>query len=182
MEIDNLITILSIIGVASIVFYAMFRVSKYALFLNFTMLSCLVIYLAEQNELVSILLYLVCPLMLINIGLYVFLHKTESLQNGDRKYQVNFATTKGNFNLDNIKRGAFIVEFKQETKGEADIITKDLRFLERFYISLRDFITVKRGVDIRDFRYYTSGCLYYHLHSVCVLKLSCHDLLFYLIF
>ena len=119
MEIDNLITILSIIGVASIVFYVMFRVSKYALFLNFIMLSCLVFYLIEVNELVSILLYLVCPLMLINIGLYVFLHKTENAQNSDRKYQVNFATTKGNFKLDNIKRGASIIGSAGSGKTES---------------------------------------------------------------
>ena len=99
MEINNLITTLSIIGLASIVFYAMFRVSKYSLFLNFTMLSCLVFYLTEVNELVSILLYLVCPLMLINIGLYVFLHKTETVQNGNSKYRVSFATTKGKFQI-----------------------------------------------------------------------------------
>ena len=49
MEMDNLITILSIIGVASIVFYAMFRVSKYELFLNFIMLTCLVFYLTENG-------------------------------------------------------------------------------------------------------------------------------------
>ena len=119
MQIDNVITILSIIGVASIVSYAMFRVSKYALFLNFTMLSCLVIYLTEVNELVSVLLYLVCPLMLINIGLYVFLHKTENAQNNDRKNQVNFATTKGNFKLDNIKRGASIIGSAGSGKTES---------------------------------------------------------------
>ena len=119
MEIDNLITILSIIAVASTVFYAMFRVSKYALFLNFIMLSFLVFYLTEQNELVSILLYLVCPLMLINIGLYVFLHKTETVQNGDSKYQVKFATTKGNFKLDNIKRGASIIGSAGSGKTES---------------------------------------------------------------
>lgn len=119
MEINNLITTLSIIGLASIVFYAMFRVSKYSLFLNFTMLACLVIYLTEVNELVSLLLYLVCPLMLINIGLYVFMHKTETVQNGDRKYQVNFATTKGNFKLDNIKRGASIIGSAGSGKTES---------------------------------------------------------------
>ena len=116
---DNLITILSIIAVASMVFYAMFRVSKYALFLNFIMLSFLVFYLTQGNELVSILLYLVCPLMLINIGLYVFLHKTETVQNGDSKYQVKFATTKGNFKLDNIKRGASIIGSAGSGKTES---------------------------------------------------------------
>jgi len=119
MEINNLITILSIIGVASCVFYAMFRVSKYAFLLNITMLSVFIFYITEGNELVSILLYLVCPLMLINIGFYVFLHKTETVQNGDTKYQVNFATTKGNFKLDNIKRGASIIGSAGSGKTES---------------------------------------------------------------
>ncbi|NNK18290.1 MAG: type IV secretory system conjugative DNA transfer family protein, partial [Maribacter sp.] len=119
MQIDNLITTLSIIGLASTVFYAMFRVSKYAFVLNSILLSVLVFYLSEENELIFILLYLVCPLMLINIGLYVFLHKTESPKNSDSKYQVNFATTKGNFRLDNIKRGASIIGSAGSGKTES---------------------------------------------------------------
>ena len=112
MQIDNAITILSIIGLTSTVFYVMFRITKYAFLLNITMLSFLVFYISEGNEgneLVLILLYLVCPLMLINTGLYVFLHKTENKQNGNTKYQVNFTTNKGNFKLDNIKRGASVI-------------------------------------------------------------------------
>ena len=119
MEINNLITILSIIGLASMVFYAMFRISKYAFLLNSILLLVLVFYLSEGNELISILLYLVCPLMLINTGLYVFLHKTESPKNGDSKYQVNFATTKGNFKLDNIKRGASVIGSAGSGKTES---------------------------------------------------------------
>ncbi len=119
MQIDNFITILSIIGLASCIFYGMFRISKYAFFLNILLLSILLFYLSEENELVSILLYLVCPLMLINTGLYVFLHKTENGQNGDSKYQVNFATTKGNFKLGNIKRGASIIGSAGSGKTES---------------------------------------------------------------
>ena len=119
MQIDNLITTLSIIGLASMVFYATFRISKYAFLLNSILLLVLVFYLSEGNELISILLYLVCPLMLINTGLYVFLHKTESPKNGDSKYQVNFATTKGNFKLDNIKRGASIIGSAGSGKTES---------------------------------------------------------------
>ena len=119
MEINNLITILSIIGLASTVFYGMFRVSSYAFLLNFAILSILVFYFIEANELVTMLLYLVCPLMLINIGFYVFMHKTETLQNGDSKYQVNFATNKGNFKLDNIKRGASIIGSAGSGKTES---------------------------------------------------------------
>ena len=119
IQIDNLITILSIIGFTSTVFYAMFRVSKYAFLLNIIVLSFLIFSISEGNELVLILLYLVCPLMLINIGLYVFLHKTENLQNDDRKYQVNFATSKGNFKLDNIKRGASVIGSAGSGKTES---------------------------------------------------------------
>lgn len=119
MQIDNIITTLLIIGLASIVFYAMFRVSRYAFLLNIAMLSVLVFYISDVNELTSILLYLVCPLLLINIGFYVFLHKTNSTKNGSSKYQVNFATNKGNFKLDNIKRGASIIGSAGSGKTES---------------------------------------------------------------
>ena len=109
MQVDNLITILSIIGLTSSVFYVVFRVSKYAFLLNIIILLAFIFSISKGNELVSILLYLVCPLLLINTGLYVFLHKIENLQNSDSKYQVNFKTTKGNFKLDNIKRGASVI-------------------------------------------------------------------------
>ncbi|MBU2998106.1 type IV secretion system DNA-binding domain-containing protein [Cellulophaga baltica] len=119
MQIDNLIIVLSIVGLASTVFYGTFRISKYAFLLNIIILSFLVFYVAQGNELVSILLYLVCPLLLINTGLYVFLHKTENPQNGGSKYQVNFATTKGNFKLANIKRGASVIGAAGSGKTES---------------------------------------------------------------
>ncbi|MCC4213569.1 type IV secretory system conjugative DNA transfer family protein [Leeuwenhoekiella parthenopeia] len=119
MQIDNLIISLSIIGLASIVFYAMFRVSRYAFIVNFLVLGAMVFYLNEENRLILISLYLGCPLILINIGMYVFLHKTDKPKNGDSKYQVNFPTTKGNFKLDNIKRGASIIGSAGSGKTES---------------------------------------------------------------
>ncbi|WP_286814414.1 MULTISPECIES: type IV secretory system conjugative DNA transfer family protein [unclassified Maribacter] len=119
MQIDNFITILSIIGLASIVFYTMFRASRYAFIVNFLVLGAMVFYLNEENRLILISLYLVCPLILINIGMYVFLHKTDKPLNGDSKYQVNFDTTKGNFKLDNIKRGASIIGSAGSGKTES---------------------------------------------------------------
>ncbi|RFN60301.1 type IV secretory system conjugative DNA transfer family protein [Marixanthomonas ophiurae] len=119
MQIDNLIAILSIIGLTSTVFYALFRISRYAFLLNIMLLSTLVFYMSDENELVSLMLYLVCPLLLINAGLYVFLYKPENLQNSDRKYQVSFTTTKGNFKLDNIKRGASIIGSAGSGKTES---------------------------------------------------------------
>ena len=119
MQIDNLITTLSIIGLASIVFYAIFRVSRYAFIVNFLVLGAMVFYLNEENTLTLIALYLVCPLILINIVMYVFLPKIDKPTNGDCKYQVSFATTKGIFKLDNIKRGASIIGSAGSGKTES---------------------------------------------------------------
>ncbi|MFB9058083.1 type IV secretory system conjugative DNA transfer family protein [Mariniflexile ostreae] len=119
MQIDNFLTVFLIIGLTSTVFYGMFRISRYAFIINFLMLGVLVFCLNEQAQLILIALYLVCPLKLINIGLYVFLHKIERPNKGDRKYQVNFATTKGNFKLDNIKRGASVIGSAGSGKTES---------------------------------------------------------------
>ncbi|AIY12088.1 type IV secretory system conjugative DNA transfer family protein [Cellulophaga baltica] len=119
MQIDNILSVLLIIGLTSTVFYGLFRISRNAFIINFLMLGVLVFNLNEQTQLILISLYLVCPLTLINIGLYVFLHKTEKPKNGNSKYQVNFATTKGNFKLDNIKRGASVIGSAGSGKTES---------------------------------------------------------------
>jgi hypothetical protein len=119
MKMDNLVAVFFIIGLASSVFYGIFRVSRYAFVVNFLLIGAFVYYLNEQLPLVQIALYFVCPLILINIGMYVFLHKTDTPKNGDSKYQVNFATTKGNFKLDNIKRGASVIGSAGSGKTES---------------------------------------------------------------
>ena len=119
MQLDNLFTVMLLIGFASVVFYGMFRISRYAFVLNILILVLLVFYLSQEWELIRIFLFLVCPLMLINTGLYVFLHKTDTPKNPNAKYQVNFATTNGNFKLDNIKRGASIIGSAGSGKTES---------------------------------------------------------------
>ena len=119
MQVDNLITILSISALTSTIFYAMFRVSRYAFLLNLILLLAVVFFFSQGNQLVSIALYVICPLLFINTGLYVFLHKTDNVLNGDSKYQVNFKTTKGIFKLDNIKRGASVIGSAGSGKTES---------------------------------------------------------------
>ncbi|MGO3181278.1 MAG: type IV secretory system conjugative DNA transfer family protein [Aequorivita sp.] len=119
MQLDNPLTVLLIIGVASAVFYGIFRISRYSFVVNFLLIGTFVYYLNEQLPLVQIALYFVCPLMLINIGMYVFLHKTDTPKNGSIKYQISFATTKGNFKLDNIKRGASVIGSAGSGKTES---------------------------------------------------------------
>lgn len=119
MPLDNLLTVLLIIGLTSIIFYVMFRITKYAFAVNAMLLALLVGSIATESALVLRVLYLVCPLTLINIGMYVFMHKTEKPENGNSKYQVNFATTKGNFKLENIKRGASVIGSAGSGKTES---------------------------------------------------------------
>ncbi|HUI33498.1 MAG TPA: type IV secretion system DNA-binding domain-containing protein [Dysgonamonadaceae bacterium] len=119
MHLDNLITILLIIGLTSSIFYGMYRISRYAFIINLLMLGVFIFFLKEEIQLVLLALYLICPLILVNVGMYVFLHKTEVPLNGNLKYQVNFATDKGNFKLDNIKRGASVIGSAGSGKTES---------------------------------------------------------------
>tara|TARA_R110002020_G_scaffold29940_8_gene94488 strand:- start:22 stop:1605 length:1584 start_codon:yes stop_codon:yes gene_type:complete len=119
MQLDNFLSVLLIIGFASTLFYGMYRVSRFAFIINLLLLGLSILYLSKENELIQIMLYLVCPLVLINIGLYVFLHKTEKPKTTNAKYQVNFSTTKGNFKLDNIKRGASVIGSAGSGKTES---------------------------------------------------------------
>lgn len=119
MQLDNLLTIFLIIGFASTVFYGIYKISRYAFLVNFLMLGALVFYINEELSLVLRALYMVCPLTLINVGMYVFLHKTDTPKNGDIKYRVNFPTTKGNFKLENIKRGASVIGSAGSGKTES---------------------------------------------------------------
>ena len=119
MQIDNLFTALLSIGLTSALFYGLYLVSKYAFLANSLLLFALAYFLQPWNNLVLILLNVVCPLLLINTALYVFLHKKEVPKNGDVRYQINFATTKGNFKLDNIKRGASIIGSAGSGKTES---------------------------------------------------------------
>lgn len=119
MQIDNLFIALLTIGLASALFYGLYHISRYAFLANGLLLFALVYFLQPWNNLVLVLLNVVCPLLLINTALYVFLHKMEVPENGDDRYQINFATTKGNFKLDNIKRGASIIGSAGSGKTES---------------------------------------------------------------
>ena len=119
MQLDNFITTLLITGLSSTLFYMLYRLTRYAFILNVVLLVALVFYLSNSNELILISLVLVCPLMLINTGLYVFVHKTDEPKNADSKYRVSFATNKGIFKLENVKRGASIIGSAGSGKTES---------------------------------------------------------------
>lgn len=119
MYIDNLFTALLTIGLTSMLFYGLYQVSKYAFFLNNLLLLAVALVLQYWNDMALVVLNVVCPLLLINTVFYAFLHKTERPNNTDNRYQVNFATTKGNFKLDNIKRGSSVIGSAGSGKTES---------------------------------------------------------------
>ncbi|WP_373518133.1 type IV secretory system conjugative DNA transfer family protein [Pricia sp.] len=108
-----------IIFTASTVFYVLYRIAKYAFVLNTLIIAAIMLWIFQSAELVKGLLYVCCPLLLMNTVLYVFLHKTDESANTDEKYQVSFRTSKGNFKIDNIKRGASVIGSAGSGKTES---------------------------------------------------------------
>ena len=119
MYVDHLFNVLSIIGLTSALFYGVYQLSRYAFLVNNVLLFVLTYFLQTSNNLILVLLNVVCPLLLINTALYVFLHKRENSKNSDHRYQVDFKTTNGYFKLDNIKRGASIIGSAGSGKTES---------------------------------------------------------------
>ncbi len=116
MDIYNTLTI---IALASLIFYVLYRISKYAFFLNMVLLSVLIGYLYYPDHLIRALLYLGCPSLFINTVFYVFLHKTNVKSGVSEKYQVNFKTNTKDFKIENIKRGASIIGSAGSGKTES---------------------------------------------------------------
>lgn len=119
MEIVNHFIVILIIGLTSLVFYILFRVSRFAFGLNALLIIGILICVNHSMTLVHGLLYLGCPLLLINTLFYVFFHSTESSGLINDKYQVRFKTTKGDFKINNIKRGVSIIGSAGSGKTES---------------------------------------------------------------
>ncbi len=65
------------------------------------------------------ILYIGCPLLLINTILYVFLHKEDEIYDANKRYQVHFKVQRGSFKIDNIKRGASVIGSAGSGKTES---------------------------------------------------------------
>lgn len=115
----NLYHILFFIALASTLFYLLYRITKHAFGLNILFIVSILVWLYDSAQLVVGSLYLICPLLLINTVLYVFLHKSNESANVDGKYQVSFRTSKGNFKIENIKRGASVIGSAGSGKTES---------------------------------------------------------------
>ena len=119
MILENPVNIILLLVLVSAIFYGIHRVTRYAFFLNTILLIGLLWYIPFSNKLARTLLYLGCPLLLINTALYVFIPKNDPAQDGSDHYQVNFRSNKGNFKIDNIKRGASVIGSAGSGKTES---------------------------------------------------------------
>ena len=101
--------IILIIGVYSLLFYALCRITKYAFILGMTSIVGLIVVFYHGNDLAPGILYVICPLLFVHTFIYVFFHKQEASGTANKKYRVSFKTNKGSFQLENIKRGASVI-------------------------------------------------------------------------
>lgn len=131
MDVANIYTVFLIILVASTIFYFLYRTAKYALLLNTLIIAGMMVGIFHSAAFVQGLLYLCCPLLLINTVLYVFLHKPDEPVNPDAKYRVNFKTTKGNFRIENVKRGASVIGSAGSGKTES-VVYGFLKHFEKY--------------------------------------------------
>jgi len=106
---ENIPNVLIINGLIGFLFYMMYKINRYAFAFNTILLMGFIFYVSLQDPLIVVMLELGCPLLLINTGMYVFLHTTNRPKSAERKYRVQFASNRGNFKLENIKRGASVI-------------------------------------------------------------------------
>ncbi len=123
METHSVIFISGSIVSAGILFYLMYRYTKYAFAVNLLLIVIFgfVLLLEYQTVFYQIksTLFMICPILLINTVLYVFLHKPDDGNLISKTYQVVFKLNHGNFKLNNIKRGASIIGSAGSGKTES---------------------------------------------------------------
>ncbi len=132
MEIQGVTFTIGLLFGMSLVFYSLFKLSKYAFTINLILtVICLGLFFKSSPFLmhwIIQLLYIGCPLLLINTVLYVFLHKENEILDSNNKHQVHFKVKQGNFKINNIKRGASIIGSAGSGKTESVVFN----FLQHF--------------------------------------------------
>ena len=121
MQPFNLTIILLTIFTTSALFYSLYKLSRYAFVLNLLLLfgGFGILFLTAPTFFSNTALIVGCPLLLINIVMYVFLHERESTQSSEKMYQVHFKLKRGKLIIQNIKRGASIIGAAGSGKTES---------------------------------------------------------------
>lgn len=119
MEVNNLLNIIFFLLLMATTFYGFYRLSRYAFVFNLLVLFAVVYFLGSSEDYLRPILFLGCPLLLLNTVLYVFIHKPVLKKETNGKYQVTFKSNPQDFRIENIKRGASIIGSAGSGKTES---------------------------------------------------------------
>jgi type IV secretory pathway TraG/TraD family ATPase VirD4 len=132
MELQGVTFTVGLLLGMSLVFSSLFKLTRYAFSINLILTFLCLVLLFRMNRFLMQwfiqLLYIGCPLLLINTVLYVFLHKENENFGINNKHQVHFKVKGGNFKINNIKRGASIIGSAGSGKTESLVYN----FLQHF--------------------------------------------------
>lgn len=138
METHNLFFTVILISGMALAFLGTFKITRFAFLINLAITSgCLGILFTSDSNFLSRAeagLYIGCPLLLLNVVLYVFLQK-ETI-NKDNKYQVHFKVKRGNFKIENIKRGASVIGSAGSGKTESVVFNFLTHFSKHCFCGL----------------------------------------------
>lgn len=99
-------------------YFLLFRITRFAFGFNMLLLLILGYYLMEVNSLIHVILLVVCPLILINNALYVFFPFNKKSEMGN-PYQVVFPAHGKDLRLDNVRRGVSVIGSAGSGKTES---------------------------------------------------------------
>ena len=123
METQELFFTITLLIGMGLSFFSLFKISRYAFTINLALTAFSLVVLFKINiqaiERLYQLLYVGCPLLLMNTILYVFLHNENGFIDEKNKYQVPFKVERGSFKIDNIKRGASVIGSAGSGKTES---------------------------------------------------------------
>src|SRR5690554_4968175 len=118
MDFNNPIIIIAVIATASLIFYGIFQLIRFAFWINLFIIVSSVYFLTDLIGTTNSLLYFGCPILLMNTVLFVFFQKDSSSE-AVSKYEVHFQSNQGDFKIENIRRGASIIGAAGSGKTES---------------------------------------------------------------
>ncbi|MGO3184507.1 MAG: type IV secretory system conjugative DNA transfer family protein [Aequorivita sp.] len=119
MDFNNPIIITSVITTAGLIFYGLFRLIRFTFWINLLLIVWMLYYISDSIGLSRSLLYFGCPILLINTILYVFFQKEDNTTEAGSKYEVHFKLNRGDFKIQNIRRGASVIGAAGSGKTES---------------------------------------------------------------
>ncbi|WP_435138405.1 type IV secretory system conjugative DNA transfer family protein [Formosa sp. A9] len=143
-------------------FFGIYCWTKHAFWVNLLLVFCLLLggYISGVAEFPELILYSICPLILVNILGLMFLHRpTEA--NGATRYRVLFKLKKGHLILEDIRRGVSIIGAAGSGKTESVVFRLMQHFSQQQFCGIiHDYkhfelteiaypLFEKQGVDFR---------------------------------